>query len=125
MKRILFLILALAITSGCASYQYAHKVKLVSFSDDVKKGSSVGPIRGEDCTIQVLGYKLGGDPTLDKAFRNAMNQAGSMESAGFSNGNEGRGEKVRYVNNVNTKWEGFDAVIFGKRCLVVSGMGYK
>ena len=44
-------------------------MKQVSFSDDVKKGQAVGNIRGEDCTWTVLGYKLGGDPTLDRAFK--------------------------------------------------------
>ena len=127
MYRLMFL-LGLSIgLAGCATYNYAEKVKMVSFSDDVSKGKSVGPIRGEDCTGRVLGYQLGGAPTLDRAFINAMNQAGGVEAAGFGSvtGNSGRGQRIRYVNNVSTKPEGFDAVVVGKQCIVVSGVGYQ
>lgn len=113
--------------SGCATYNYAEKIQTVAFTDNVSKGESVGNIRGEDCTWMVLGHQLGGAPTLDRAFINAKNQASAVESAGFGsmNSNAGRGERIRYVNNVNTRNEGFDAVVVGKRCIVVSGVGYK
>jgi hypothetical protein len=125
MKQLLFICgLGLA---GCASYPYASQVKLVAFDDNLQKGQSSGPIRGEDCTWTVLGMQMGGLPTLDRAFINARNQAGSLESAGLSNGASGRqgGGPLRYVNNVSTEREGFNAVLFGKQCLVVKGTGYR
>jgi hypothetical protein len=114
--------------TGCATYNYAESVKTVAFSDDVKKGASVGNIRGEDCTWALLGYKLGGDPTLDRAFINAKNQAGGMESAGFgdvTDKTKARGESLRYVNNVHTSRDGFNAGVVAKNCVVVTGIGYK
>jgi len=114
---------ALFLTS-CASYQYASNVKLVGFQDNVAKGTSVGNIRGEDCTWNVLGYQMGGLPTVDKAFINARNQAGAVESAGFDNSGKGRGQSIRYVNNLTTSNEGFNAGLVAKRCIVVKGVGY-
>ena len=111
---------------GCASYQYAQNVKLVGFDENVKKGTAAGNIRGEDCTWTVLGYKLGGDPTVDKAFINAKNQAGGLESAGFGDlTKKDHSQAIRYVNNVSTAHDGFNALIVGKDCLVVKGVGYR
>ena len=109
---------------SCASYHYADKVKMISFDDNFKKGKSVGSVRGEDCTWRILKYDLGGAPTIDKAFRNAQNQAGALESAGFGSDKSSRGKQIRYINNVNTENSGFDAIIFAKNCLVVTGNGY-
>jgi hypothetical protein len=106
MKNIL-IILSLMLLGGCASYEYANQVKMVSFDDNVEKGQSAGPIRGEDCTWTIMGYKLGSDPTLDRAFISTKNQG------------------VRYVNNVGTKKDGFNAGIVAKQCLIVTGVGYK
>ena len=60
--------------SGCATYQFAEKVKFLSFSDDLSKGKSVGNIEGEDCTWQILGYELGGAPRVERAVKNAQLQ---------------------------------------------------
>ena len=123
----LFFTLAVAFAlNGCASYQYAQNVKLVSFDDNIKKGTSAGTIRGEDCTWSVLGYQLGGKPTVDKAFMNAKNQAGGLESAGFGDlTKKDHSQAIRYANNVSTERDGFNAVIVGKECLVVKGVGYR
>lgn len=121
-KGILFLAV-FVIAQGCATYKYANNVKMVSFSDDVSKGKSVGNVRGEDCTWTVAGYKLGGEPTIDKAFINTKKQASTMQSAGFSSA-ANQADALRYVNNVTTEREGFNAVIVGKDCLVVTGVGY-
>jgi hypothetical protein len=110
---------------SCASYNYAENVKTVSFSDDVSKGKPVGPISGEDCTWAVFGQKLGGEPTIDKAFTNTKNQAGALDSAGLSMSKTENKEGIRYVNNVNTSRSGFNAYLISKECLVVKGMGYR
>lgn len=125
MLRVLILATLTAGLAGCATYNYAENVKNISFDDNPTKGVSTGNIRGEDCTWSVLGYQMGGLPTLDRAFINAKNQAGGLESAGLTSDGKGRGEKLRYVNNVHTSNEGFNAVIVGKTCIVVTGIGYR
>lgn len=122
-KGILALMLPLLFAS-CAQYKYADKIKMVSFDDNVTKGKSVGSIQGKDCTWMILGYWLGGQPTLDKAFINAKNQAGFLESAGMG-ADDNKGNNLRYINNVSTENEGFNAGIVGKNCLVVNGVGYQ
>jgi hypothetical protein len=120
-----FLLLALFVTAqGCATYKYANNVKMVSFSDDLSKGKSVGNVRGEDCTWSVLNKPLGGAPTIDRAFINTRKQADTLQSAGFSN-SANQADALRYVNNVSTERSGFNAGLIGKDCLVVTGVGYK
>ena len=129
MKNYALMALVLFASTGCATYNYAEQVKMVSFSEDLKKGTSVGSIRGEDCTWSIGGYQMGGLPTIDRAFINAKNQASGLESAGMigemTGAKKNRGEALRYVNNVHTANEGFNALIVGKKCIVVSGLGYK
>ncbi len=110
--------------SGCTTYQYAKNVKLVSFDDDVTKGKSVGPIRGEDCIWIILGYKMGGSPTLDRAFANARNQSDSSVT-GSSTQSAGSDKAIRYINNVATVHDGWNAGVVGKECLTVKGTGYR
>ncbi len=116
---------AVILLGGCATYQYAQNVKLISFDESAKKGQAVGNIRGEDCTWNVRGYQMGGLPTVDRAFINAKNQAGGAEAAGLDSSGKGRGLGLRYVNNVTTENDGFNAFIVGKQCIVVKGSGYR
>jgi hypothetical protein len=127
MKNLMIGTFALLGFSGCATYQYAKDVRLVSFEDNVGKGKSVGPIQGEDCVWSVLGYKLGGIPTLDKAFASARNQTSSGITDSFSHGDQvaSNDKAIRYINNVSTSYDGFNAVVVGKQCLIVKGTGYR
>jgi len=126
MKTSVFLTLGLSMLCSCATYNYAQKVKTISFDDNITKGQAVGPIRGEDCTWTVLGNPLGGAPTIDKAFINAKNGAGALTSAGFSSLDKADASKqIRYINNATTANEGFNAYLFSKQCLVVTGVGYR
>ncbi len=126
MKTSFFLTIGLAFLSSCATYNYAQKVKTIAFDDNITKGQAVGPIRGEDCLWTVLGNPLGGQPTIDKAFINAKTGAGSLASAGFSTLEKTDASKqIRYINNATTSNEGFNAYLFGKQCLVVTGVGYR
>lgn len=126
MKTSVFLTLGLLVLSSCATYNYAQKVKTISFDDNITKGKAVGPIRGEDCTWTVLGNQLGGQPTIDKAFINAKNGAGALTSAGLGSLDKTDASKqIRYINNATTANEGFNAYLFGKQCLVVTGVGYR
>lgn len=115
----------LPIASGCATYNYAQNIKTVGFEDNIKRGTSAGNIRGEDCTWSVLGYQLGGSPTVDRAFINAKNQASALEAAGFDNTAKSRAPVIRYVNNVSTENDGFNVGLLAKNCIVVKGVGYK
>lgn len=124
-EKITTLLLAGYALSGCATYQYAKNVKSVSFEDNVAKGKAVGPIRGEDCMWQLFGYQLGGQPTLDKAFANARNNASSgLLSSVKGSADSSGAPALRYINNVSTENDGFNAGIVGKQCLVVKGTGY-
>lgn len=127
MKRICVSVLLALSFTGCATYQYSKNVKLVAFEDDVAKGKSVGPIRGEDCIWSILGYKMGGTPTLDRAFANARNQSNSGITSAFTSGHApaSSDQAIRYINNVSTERDGFNAGIVGKDCLVVKGTGYR
>ena len=127
LKGLLFGVFALVFFSGCATYQYAKNVHMVSFEDNVAKGKAVGPIQGEDCVWEVLGYKLGGLPTLDKAFASARNQTASTITDSFTHGNQvaSSDKAIRYINNVSTSYDGFNAVVVGKQCLIVKGTGYR
>lgn len=127
MRRLLSL-LALAIaTTSCATYNYAHNVKLISFSENLEKGQSVGNVRGEDCTWRILGYQLGGAPTVDRAFEYARNQTDGASLVGSlsSNKHQGSSTGLRYINNVSTRPDGFDVGLFGKSCISVTGVGYR
>lgn len=124
MKNLAVLFAIGVLAQGCASYNYAQNVKMVAFSDDVTKGKSVGQVEGQDCTWTLLGYKLGGEPTISKAFSNTHKQADFMQSAGMSSTHENT-NTVRYVNNVTSSRTGFNAYVVGKDCLVVKGIGYK
>lgn len=127
MKTTVFLTLGLTMLTSCATYNYAQKVKTISFDENIAKGKAVGPIRGEDCTWKVFGRELGGSPTIDRAFINAKSQAGALTAAGFGvfDKQADASKEIRYINNATTMNEGFDAYIVGKRCLVVTGVGYR
>ncbi len=111
--------------SACTSYPIANDVKMVSFDDNPTKGQSVGPIRGEDCIWSILGYQIGGQPTLDRAMANARTQSGGGLADQFRNGKKDESNSIRYINNVSTGRDGFNAVVVGKNCLVVKGNGYR
>jgi hypothetical protein len=108
-ERAVLLIVMCFAAEGCASYQVAKNVKMISFDDNVTQGHSSGPVRGEDCQSFVLGYPLGEKPTLDRAFADARKSNGDL----------------RYLNNVSTENTGFDAVVYAKHCIAIAGTGYK
>lgn len=111
--------------SGCQTYKYAADVKMVSFSDDFSEGQSMGNVVGEDCVTTILGYTLGPVPTLDRAMARAQSQKTQGVADNLLASNEAGGMAIRYINNVSSSWEGFDAVVFKKSCLQVKGRGYK
>lgn len=109
---------------GCQTAQQAKEIKLVGFNDDVSKGKSVGPIEGADCVFHVLGYWMGGQPTLSKAVMNARKGKSTSIGDSFGSADDGQGG-VRYFNDMAVSSDGFDAVVFGKRCIKITAVGYK
>lgn len=118
------LLFVFAFTTSCTSYRWAKEIKMVAFSDDVHKGKSIGEIEGDDCIYMVLGYRLGGRPQVGRAIRNASKQKKSSIGDSMGGGESG-GEGVRYINNLSVKPDGFNAVVFGKDCFAVTGLGFK
>jgi len=111
---------------GCQTYQYASNVRLISFDDDLTVGKSAGPVEGKDCVWRVLGRWLGSAPTLDSAFQRAATQKSSnIMSDTIGDTGSANGNAIRYMNDVRTEWDGFDAWVIGQRCLVVKGKGYR
>ncbi len=103
------LIFTLVLATSCASYNFAHNVKSISF-DDFTKGKALGNVKGQDCMWTILGYKVDEDPSMEEAFINAKKQ---------SEGN------LRYINNVSTNNTGFNAGFVRKDCLGLTGVGSK
>lgn len=110
---------------GCQTAQQAKEIKLIGFEENVSKGTSLGPIEGGDCVFHVLGYWLGGQPTLSRALMNA--RTGKTTSIGDSMGGGSTMAKggARYFNNVVVTHDGFNAGIFGKQCINITAMGFK
>lgn len=112
--------------SGCSTYQFAKDVKMMSFEETPKQGTRVGEIRGADCVWSVMGYKMGGEPTLDKAFTNARSQkATGITEAVAGPGKTDSANDIAYLEQISTSRDGFNAGIVGKDCLVVKGVAYK
>jgi hypothetical protein len=80
----------------------------VAFEDNVAQGRSVGPIRGEVCQTLIMGYPIGENVTLDRAFAQAREK-----------------NHVRYLNNVTTETSELFAVAYNKQCIAVRGTGYE
>lgn len=112
-------------TAGCATYNHAQNVKTIAFSDNLEKGQAVGNVRGDDCTWRILGYQLGGLPTVDRAFEHVRNQTDGSSLSGSVNNSQAARGNIRYLNNVTSKNTGFDAVVVGKTCITVTGVGYR
>lgn len=126
MKTAALFLAAGALLQGCVTHGYAENLKLASFDDGGTPGKPLGPVEGRDCVWRVLGYSLGGDLSLGKAFANARTQASTGIHTAFVADAAALSEStVRYLNNISTAYDGFDAYVVGKSCLVVKGAGFK
>lgn len=114
---------ALFVLGGCVHYRDVKEIKTVGFSDDLSKGKSVGQFEADDCVFKVFGYYLGGSPDISRAISNARTQKKTkITDVAYDQKDEGK--PLRYVNNMTVKYDGFNAYLFGKQCVVVSGVGY-
>lgn len=105
----LSLVAALVSLGGCATYTMAKNVKLIGYDEDVSKGKSIGEVRGESCSWKVFGKPVSRPVSLDEAMTDVRSRTGS----------------IRYIKNVSTDNDGFDAVLFSKSCLVVKAVAYQ
>jgi hypothetical protein len=108
MKRAALLAALGLFLAGCATYPYANSVKMIGFSDEAKKGKTIGSVEGEDCQWIVLGYPLSEPPRLDRAMRNVRKE-----------------NNVKYINKVSSKNGGFNAGVAQKNCIQITGVGYR
>jgi hypothetical protein len=109
--------------TGCVTYSDVKEIKMVGFSEDVSKGKSVGQFESDDCVYRILGYSLGGAPDVSKAIANARTRKKtSITEVAGEQGPEG--QPIRYASNISASYDGFDAFVFGKSCIVVKGVGY-
>ncbi|MBI2522429.1 MAG: hypothetical protein HYV97_18560 [Bdellovibrio sp.] len=106
-----FLLMALILViQSCASYQYAQQIKMISFDKNFTQGASVGPIQGEDCVWSVFGFQFGDAPTIERAF--------------MSTRDHGNGQQLRYINNVISGLDSFNAGVVSEQCITVTGIGF-
>ncbi len=110
--------------SGCTTYRDVKEIKMLGFSDDVSKGQSVGQFESDDCVYHVMGYSLGTNPNVSRAIANARTRKKSNVVDVIHQENANSGKPIRYATNIEASNGGFDAVVFGKRCVVVRGVGY-
>lgn len=109
--------------AGCASYQVAKDFKSVGFEDEPTPSKFIGTIEGRDCTWSIMNYSLGQRPTVRTAFQNAFER----KSGNFIPGQqlEQKGPGLKSIRNVSVENDGFDAWIFGRYCVVITGGGYQ
>lgn len=122
-KRVIFFSVVLLV-SGCAIYHDVREIKMIGFSEDVSKGKPTGQFESDDCVFQVMGYSLGGAPDISKAIANAQTGKKSKITDVAYASDKPAGPSLRYANNLTANYTGFNAVVFGKRCIEVKGMGY-
>jgi hypothetical protein len=121
--------IAVGLFFGCATYRYAKNVKLISFSEDITKGGSLGQIEADDCVFSIF-VPLGTAPTFPRAMENLKKQRRSHLADVVGGERKGADKNVRYVTNVSSEYEGFGVsggggMSFGKNCIVVTGTGYQ
>jgi|GEM_PF-1052154 len=134
-KRPVYMVLILIlILGGCSTFDYSKQLKQVAFTDNIKKGKSIGPIEGRDCVWQFFGLPIGTRPSMDRALKAAMKNyhltGAEINSSSRDEQNSAKNQKaedtnaIRYINNIITANEGFNFGVFRKQCLIVSGIGY-
>jgi uncharacterized lipoprotein YmbA len=124
MKYLMLLFLAAELTA-CASASVAQKLNFVAFEDQVKVDqlTSAGNIDGKDCTWYVGGYALGMDPSVRNAFTNAASQHEGSLIPGQKM--ESKGAPLKVVRNISVEENGFNAYIASRRCVIVTGAGFR
>ena len=109
---------------GCTTYTDVKEIKHIGFSDDLSKGKPIGLITSDDCVYHVMGYALGGRPTINKAISNARTQKKSnLLDTVHDQGSDL--PPIRYATNVTTKRGGFDALVLRKDCIEINGRGFE
>lgn len=124
MKYFILSILA-AQLMGCASASVAQKLNFVAFDEQIQQQNlkSLGNIEGKDCTWYIMGYGVGLDPTVRSAFNNASNQVeDSLIPGQAKKSSEG---PLKVIKNVSVEQGGFNAYVASRRCIIVTGAGFR
>lgn len=125
-KRFFRLGIAIAVLglASCQTTQQAREIKLLGFDENVSKGENAGPIEGSDCTYQLFGYWMNGQPTLQRAVINARGGKNASLADSFGGSNKVGGD-IRYFNNAVVTLDGFNVAGFGKQCIIITATGFK
>ncbi len=84
----------------------------------------MGEVSGETCSIHIAGIWLGDKPSLASALtqvrKNIMpNVEQTSGSAAPANTNH-----LRYLNNIAMTETGTELLVFGRKCIRVTGLGF-
>jgi len=138
----IFLFIVIMQIAACHTYKDVRDIRLVGFEADAKKGRNVGEVEGKVCAYHAFGLWFGGAPTVGAAVKEARGfavpvvaekpvekeekaKADKTAKDAKEVKKEVESNELRYVNNLTVKVDGFDAIVFGKRCLIATGTGYK
>jgi len=126
MKKMIMLCF-LPLLGACASSSVSQKLTFVSFEEKPKPQelTSVGSIEGRTCTWALLGYELGLAPSVRDAFTNAVHQKEEGMLPTEQAKSKGTGGSLKMVRNVAVEEGGFNAWVLSRRCITVTGVGYR
>jgi hypothetical protein len=119
------LLLILSLLSACSSYQYARNVRFMALTNKANEGSSVGLVKGSDCTWWFFDNPLGDPPSLERAVISAQTQKGYHSFNRGSASDSHKSNTIRYLNNVRSENSDSNYWIVKKQCLIVKGQGFK
>ncbi|MCX6129099.1 MAG: hypothetical protein NTX25_08570 [Proteobacteria bacterium] len=103
-----FVILTSLTLSACA-IPLAGNVLLMSLSSELKPGTSVGPVTGQDCATTVFGY---GRSRYGLTVQAALERVQTAK-------------QIRYFNNFSLDRTSTTIVVYNRSCLIVRGDGFK
>ncbi|MGE0171260.1 MAG: hypothetical protein AB7T49_00670 [Oligoflexales bacterium] len=103
------LLAALVVFSAGCAHVPIRSIRHVGFSDDTRKGKSIGMVTGLDCITKVFGYGPAKELTLEAALDAARKNY----------------PDARYFTDVKTEQTSMQIVVYEKRCFKVTAQGYK
>ncbi|MNL63072.1 hypothetical protein D3C87_1871630 [compost metagenome] len=69
------------------------------------------------------GYAIGADPSVRNAFINAANQQEGSLIPGQAT--KSKGSPLKVVKNISVEEGGFNAYVASRRCVIVTGAGFR
>lgn len=111
--------------AACATHTVAKNLNFVSFDESAKGDQlkTAGSVDGQDCTWSVVGYNIGPEPSVRRAFANTASQTQDSMIPG-QQGTQKSGA-IKVVKNISVETGGFDIWLLGRRCITVTGAGFR